>query len=70
MLCVVPGVPTIPAAPNSSGFEFAPQNLGYVDLFLHKGWVLMHKEEVLVIAVVMGSLHADLSLPQSFPRSC
>lgn len=50
-----------PAPPNSSEFVFAPHNLDYVDLFLHKGWwhlwVLLHKEEVLMTAVAMGVLH-------------
>lgn len=64
MLCVLPGGPAIPASPNSSVFEFSPQNLDYVELFLpylHKGWwhpwVLLHKEEVLVTAVATGALH-------------
>ena len=64
MLCVLPGGLAIPAAPNSSEFEFSPQNLDYVELFtpyLHRGWwhpwVLLHKEEVLVTAVAMGALH-------------
>lgn len=61
MLCVLPGVPAILGAPNPSVFEFAPQNLDYVDLFLHKHWwhpwVLLHKEEVLVTAVTLGALH-------------
>lgn len=64
MLCVLPGGPAMPAAPNSSMFEFSPQNSDYVELFLpylRKGWwhpwVLLHKEEVLVTAVAMGALH-------------
>lgn len=60
MLCVLPDVPATPGAPNPSVFELAPQNLDYVDLFLHKGkwhpWVLLHKEEVLITAVVIGAL--------------
>lgn len=66
MLCVLPGGPAMPAAPNSSVFEFSPQNSDYVELFLpylHKGWwhlwVLLHKEEVLVTAVAMGALHCQ-----------